>query len=754
MAKAALRSVPTAATFAAAAALRSPAASTLHARRQGGLDLAFVRHATELWLVLRRQDRGGVALRLPLFAEPDECTVEETTRGIEIACNSVAGTVRIAFEGDDFDLEQLRITLRIRPAQDIALRDLPRDLVPLDAQDDPTGASGRIEAEQRRLNTGLIYFEFDRPAFGKVLYIQNLSALNDYFNLTGSKPENAVGGEWPDLGYRPPVDHETGAALLVAGREITLYDTILVIRRYAENDEADSAWQFLDMLGAAYRWLGAPVPAWRDWVDRSQRTLADLETAPEARIEHYGLSYFHPYTASEYPDVMVQLSLLSALRDWEVWSDEPQPLSAQILAGIERFYDAELGTIRRYLPNVGNDKDADAVDSWYLYHPLLNLSNVALAGNEQARDLFLPSIDYGIRAAQHFAYRWPILYNARDFSVIRAVAESDQRGQTDVGGIYAWVMLQAFELTREKRFLDEAVLAIEAAKGMRFDLNYQANLTAWGATACIRLWRITGDKSYLTQSYVYLASFFHNAQLWESEIALARHYTNFLGVTCLQDAPYMAAYECFDSFSAFERYLDLGGPDLITSVRLLVGEYCRHALSRAWFYYPDALPAHAISDDPRNGYIQRGLNFPFEDLYPDGQQAGQVGQEIYGAGAALVYATRAFHRIEGAPFVLFCDHFVRAWKRFDETTVSFRLDGQDGCTARIFLRFEGDAPDSSRVGLRGFDGRDIAFRADGALLCAEVSAAGSFLLKYPDTRSAHGGGATQVKGSGLSARQG
>ena len=28
---------------------------------------------------------------------------------------------------------------------------------------------------------------------------------------------------------------------------------------------------------------------------------------------------------------------------------------------------------------------------------------------------------------------------------------------------------------------------------MRFELNYQANLTAWGASACVRLWRITND---------------------------------------------------------------------------------------------------------------------------------------------------------------------------------------------------------------------------------------------------------------------
>jgi hypothetical protein len=70
------------------------------------------------------------------------------------------------------------------------------------------------------------------------------------------------------------------------------------------------------------------------------------------------------------------------------------------------------------------------------------------------------------------------------------------------------------------------------------------------------------------------------------------------------------------------------------------------------------------------------LSFPVGDLYPEGQPAGQVGQEIYGAGAAMVFATRAFHKIEGAPFMIFCDHFLRAFTRFDSMTASFRVEGE------------------------------------------------------------------------------
>jgi hypothetical protein len=41
---------------------------------------------------------------------------------------------------------------------------MPRDLYPLDANDDPLGAIGHVEAAQRGLNSGLLYFRIDEPA--------------------------------------------------------------------------------------------------------------------------------------------------------------------------------------------------------------------------------------------------------------------------------------------------------------------------------------------------------------------------------------------------------------------------------------------------------------------------------------------------------------------------------------------------------------------------------------------------------------
>lgn len=651
----------------------------------GERSMEILRGADSVWAIIRRGDGsgdGGIALRIAhCWGGCDGVRQTPKPKGalLALTVESAIGVQKVVLRSDRDALETLRVTNVLTPSQPLLIPFFPRDVYPLGVGDDPLLAEGRVEAAQRGLNSGLSYFHLDTPTFGSVLYFQNLTALNEYFTATRTKPDGAVGGEWPEIGFLLPTPPQSGTPPtdpLPPGEPVTISDAILVFHDDAACDEQDSARRFLQLLGAAYRQLDAPPTEFRDWVWRADKTLHDMETAPAATIRHYGHTYVHPYTASEYPDVMVQMSIISSLHNYATWKDVTIPFAGELAKGLDKFHDRNLKTMRRYLPNVGKDKDKLAVDSWYLYHPLLNLGHLAIDGDRQAQRLFTASLDLAIQAARHFNYAWPIQFKVDSFDVIVEARNDDGLGQTDVGGIYAYVMLQAHELTGDPTYLDEARKAIDAAKDMRFELNYQANLTAWGAAACMRLWRVTNEQYYLRQGYVYVASFFHNAVIWESQIDHAKHYNIFLGVTCLHDAPYMAIFECFDSFAAFERYLRDSGPDLDPAVRLLISEYCKYALDRAWYYYPDALPSEVLAkDNIRNGYIDTKLSFPLEDLYVDGQSAGQVGQEIYGAGAAFVFATRAFHNVSNAPFRIFCDHFPVTSERTSTTSLTFGLDG-------------------------------------------------------------------------------
>ncbi|MFV3545554.1 hypothetical protein ACNJHR_21170, partial [Mycobacterium tuberculosis] len=87
----------------------------------------------------------------------------------------------ISCVADRHAVECLRVTTRFTPARPTILPFAPRDLYPLGTNDDPLRAQGNVEASQRGLNTALLYFRIDEPAFGNILYIQNLTASNDYF---------------------------------------------------------------------------------------------------------------------------------------------------------------------------------------------------------------------------------------------------------------------------------------------------------------------------------------------------------------------------------------------------------------------------------------------------------------------------------------------------------------------------------------------------------------------------------------------
>jgi hypothetical protein len=660
----------------------------------GDLEADVCQGRDAVWCIIRRPGLGGLALRAAYLDGADykvRKVAAAAGEALRLQIESVLGCHELRFTTSEIDLHRVRVVTRFTPAANMRPPNIPRDLFALDVNDDPTRAEGNVEAAQRGCTSGLVYFRFAKPQFGSVLYFQNLTALNPYFQATGTKPEEVVGGEWPELGLQLPTPDNQDVekpTMLVAGEEYVLSDAILVLRDWAADNEQEMARQFLQMLGTAYKALELPEVDYRDWVGRAERSLRDLESADQVRTTEFGDLYLMPYPDGEFPDAMVQLSVIEALHEFAMWQGKAVPLEAELMKGVARFYDPKVKTLRRYLPNVGEKqgKDPDAVDSWYLYHPMLNLGRLALRGNEEARDLLLKSVDYGIKAAQHFKYAWPIMYKIDDFAVITKVRGDEEFGQTDVGGIYAYVMLQCFELTGDDRFVREAKAAIDKAKGLRFDLLYQANLTTWGAVACMRLWRITDDRSYLMQSYAYLAGFFHNATIWQSRIGTAKDFDHFLGVICLHDAPYMAMYECFESFAGLDDYLAQAGPDLDPEVRMLVSEYCRYALHRAVFYYPDMLPKEDIHEgDHQSGVVNTELYFPLEDLYPDGQQAGQVGQEVYGAGGAFVFATRSHHRIESAPFMLYCDHFIRAWERTGDRALSIVLDGGETCVANLSL---------------------------------------------------------------------
>ena len=423
--------------------------------------------------------------------------------------------------------------------------------------------------------------------------------------------------------------------------------------------------------------------------------MRDLSLSPDCTYVRRGKRYLMPYVAdgTKPPESMVQLTVAVNVQEYDGWRGEESRLASTLRDTAASFFDHEAGTLARWLP--GEDFDAsqaesnmnhEDMDSWYLHHELFNLSRLASEGNASAKTLFDRSLPFAIRAARRFNYRWPIFFNLRTLDVVRAESAPGNGGETDVGGFYALIMLHAFELFGNPEYLDEAKLGVQSLRGLGFTLGYQLNTTGFAAEAALRLWKITREREYLELSEICIANLFDNMWLWQCDYGRARHYRPFFGLFPLRDAPYLAAYEELEAQAKAHDFLELAGQDIRPSLRLLLAEYQKYSLDRAWFYYPDALPENVIAPKSRNGRIERALSVPLEDLQDGYEESGQVGQEVYGAGMPFVYTTRHYERVAARDCFVYCNYPAYDFTLDavgGETRARWRTGGDPRCSCEL-----------------------------------------------------------------------
>lgn len=673
----------------------------------GGMTLDVQTGRDSLWLVVRGGSGGGAAFRAA-YAPGGSLTVNNVAaaeHSVQVSLQSPLGAFGITAEVLGGGL--LHWTTTLTPSADLILPFMPHDVYPIDGSSSPTGTRGTAHAGQPMVGASALFFSLPTPAFGSALYLHNFTALNPLFETLGTTPSGLVGGQWPQLGFRLPASETP----LPAGQEIVVSDAFVCVSPRIPADEREAARLYLDSLAAIYPHLTQPETQWRDWPKRAADALYDLQTGDGCLVRRNDLTYARPYLGAEEPDSMVQLALTLPIVEYGEWAGKPMPFADALRAGVPAFFDADLGAMRRYLPDAPDEKDRSESDSWYLYHPLLDLARLAKRGDDEARRLLLGSLEHGIRVAHHFRYRWPVKFHLETLEVLTGNRKEGEPGQSDVGGIYAAVMIEAWDLTADERYLEEAKAALRAMTGYRFAVGYQFNITAIGAAAALRLWQATGDDFFRDQSLLLLASFFQHTTFYDCKLGTAKHFPAFLGVLCLHDAKYTAVFEAFESFCAFHQMFAHAGDDLPDSARLLVTEYCRCLLNRAWYYYPGELPEDALATEIRNGHLDRTLAVPMEDLYPAGEPAGQVGQEVYGAGAAFAFAVRSFQTPPDAPFQIGCDYPL---------TIT---NTAPGCAD---LRVHGVPAFSCRLKLTAIDGGlpDVSVRLGGKEMTGSAARSG------------------------------
>lgn len=689
--------------------LNASVPDNIYKRSIGELALTVHLQEDSLWILTENPSGGTIAFRTAYCAGGTFTLEDVSEKGtsVQFTLSSLIGRFTVTMTllyGED---PTIQYQTRFIPASDMFIPFWPRDILISSKTGKPQNTSGKIHVAQEGARSGLLYFSLTRPKAGSVMYIQNLTALAGYNEQTKTSSGGVVGGQWPELGLALPPALEIP---LEANKELVLSDALVIFSEEVPDDEPAMVRQYLKLLSQLYLRLPKPETVYNDWPDILQKGLRDLLESPGCMSQGKGRQYFNAYV-SDYetpPEIMVQLAILLPIIDYAEWSGKQLDIIEKIKEGLPSFYDEKLGTIRRWLPAAEDklkgeeeQKKPDVMDSWYLHHPLLNLSRLALKGDESAEKLFLDSLPFAIKVARHFKYNWPVFYDIKTLEVTKAETQPGKGGEKDVPGLYAHIMLQAFELTREDKYLREAEASAKKLRGLGFELFYQANNTAFSAGALLRLFKITGNEVYKDLSYLCLANVFRNMQLWECDYGYGKHFPSFFALFPLSDAPYTAVYEEQEVFCAMHDYLmHAEGVDILPSISLLLAEYIKYLTYRAVYYYPPTLPAEMLAEDTKVGEVDAKLWIALEDLHDGWEQSGQVGQEVYGAGNAFGILPRHYIRIPNEDFMIFSEYpkskVIRGKKQ-----LSYRILGDHklACKMRVVSE-KGKFPDISITGSR------------------------------------------------------
>jgi len=647
-----------------------------------------------LWVEITWAKRGRLAFRAA-YAPGDSLTLDSHSVNdgkLTVKLQSAVGDFGVNIEIIDGTFPIVHYVTTLTPSADLSIPFWPRDILIPGNNADPENTDGEVWVKQVGTRSGQLYFKINKPEAATVFYLQNLTAMGDYCQLTETSASDTVGGEWPEIGFALP---PTTGKPLPADKAVTISDAFVALSVDVAKEETANTRQFLDMLAGLYLQLPKPDTTYRNWPDILGKGIKDLLSSPgcwsQVGNNHYFNAYFCDYQTP--PEIMVQLAVLLPLIDYKEWNGSDLEVINVIKKGLPAFYDEKLKTLLRWHPKVADQLEGEEeqkqpliMDSWYLHHPLLNLSRLALKGDEEAKKLFLDSIDFSIKVAHQFNYDWPVFYKMDTLEIVKAETAEGAGGEHDVPGLFAHVMLQAYELTQDKRYLAEAEKAAPKLHGLGFNLMYQANNTAFSAGALLRLYKLSGKQEYLELSYLCLANIFKNVRLWDINYGYMREHPCFFALFPLNDAPYTAVYEEQEVYCAFHDYLrHAEGVDILPSARLLIAEYIKYLVDRASSYYPPLLQREMLQEKPKIGKVEPDLWIALEDLQDGWQQSGQVGQEVYGAGNAFGILPRHYMQIPGEPFMIFCDYPMIGFAATKKKPVSFQLAGDGRMQERVII---------------------------------------------------------------------
>lgn len=671
----------------------------LHEAEVGSYPYSLLRMDHEL--ILRLHLHNGLLLAIRLLELSDMWATIHTqqleTAKLNLSVETSIGSFALTIQLSDMEQLMVRYGLTYTPSAYVRFEGLKPEVMIFEGHSYEIPTVGTAHVVQKQLRSGACFLSFGSHHTGTLFYFQELSELNKYAEDTHQSLTDVVQAQWPEIGLSLP---GSGDKELKKGTRYILSKGYLVIQTQPAKDVYQLSRQHIDALAQVYQYLDRPVihvSPFPRYADYTLQSLARQHGCWQQVKEYaYLNAYLNDYPTP--PEIMVQTAVLAPLFFYKKKypSDRAEQVVKAILEGLGSFFDDTIKAFVRWIPSKAHhldhaeeQKKPRVMDSWYLHHPLIQLSSLLQdqLGNKQLEKQYYSSIRFAIKVARHFKYHWPVFYDLDSFTVEKAETQPGAGGEKDVAGMYAYLMLRTYALSPKKIYLDEAKRAAKTLGRYGFDLLYQSNNTAYAAEALLELWTLTKDDKYLHLSELCLGNLVRNMAIWERNYGHAKAYPTFFQLFPLSDAPYAAVFEEQECIASFHRYLRAAqhsAAPISASLSTLLAEYIHYTSSRLAYYLPPLLPEDILATEVKTGYLSPQSWIPVEDIGDGWDAVGQVGQEVYGSGFLFQLVLYHYIPLDTEQDICFISYPFIELKR-EEKQVQIQLLGAPEYTCHIQL---------------------------------------------------------------------
>ncbi|TDW46657.1 hypothetical protein EV144_106331 [Flavobacterium sp. 270] len=247
-----------------------------------------------LWIVAVTPENNRIAFRAA-FAMSSCFEVENIFDGkdtIVVSLNSRLGNCEVRVNFPDSNNPMLHYTTTFTARIPLIIPFWPRDVMPLTQNGSVENTFGQIHMQQAGTRTGLLYASMSKPKKGSLFYFQNLTSISAYCEATKTELCDAVGGKWPEIGFRLPQAEESP---LPAGVALVLSDAYILLRDDFPDTPSEISAQFLSHLASVYSIMPKPELEYHHWPDIAQKVLHDLYHNKGCWTQTNGCPYLNAY---------------------------------------------------------------------------------------------------------------------------------------------------------------------------------------------------------------------------------------------------------------------------------------------------------------------------------------------------------------------------------------------------------------------------------------------------------------------------